>query len=48
MGGQTNVAVTSSLVTISTCYAKGSGTDAGDVCPGASNANTLINKITVE
>ena len=48
VGGQTNVAVTSSLVTISTCFAKGSGTDAGDVCPGASNANTLINKITVE
>ena len=48
VGGQTNVAVTSTLITISTCYSKGSGTDAGDVCPGTDNANTLINKITIE
>ncbi len=47
-GGQVNVVATAALITISTCFSKGSGTEASDVCPGATNANTLINKITIE
>ena len=45
--GQTNVNVSSGVVTIATCFTNGAS-GAATVCPGASNVNTLINTVTVE
>ena len=44
--GQTNVSVSSGIVTIQTCFT--SGASGGDECPGASNANVVSNEVLVE
>ena len=51
VGGQTNVTIVSGtgIIDVATCYSKGGTTTvAEDMCPGASNANVLSNKIKVE
>ena len=49
VGGQTNVSITSGIITIATCFTKGgAGAPAEDACPGASDVNVLANKVKVE
>ena len=44
--GQTNVSVSSGVVTIQTCFT--SGASGGDECPGSNDANVVTNTVQVE